>query len=142
MKYRSLNSTDQVERPSLEMTATYPSKLLFSWFDTVIYTGSKKPLEPSDLYNLQPSDSAKTISQVWRRNWSKETERVEMLSSKKNNHKTLPSIVRPLIKSVWALFVVSNIYCLINLLLQVVRNQQTFYNLMWLHFLYNRFPRV
>ena len=37
----------------MEMTATYPSKLLFSWFDEVMYRGWKHPLEPSDMYSLQ-----------------------------------------------------------------------------------------
>ena len=120
------------------MTATYPSKLFFSWFDRVIYTGSKKPLEPADLYSLQPSDSAKIISQVWKRNWAKEVERVDTKKRDKGV-KAKTSIVRPLIKSVWGLFVVSNIYCLINLLLQVVRKRKL-YNLMWLHFPYIEFP--
>ena len=44
---------DHVDRPSLEMTATYPSKLLFSWFDEVMYRGWKHSLEPSDMYSLQ-----------------------------------------------------------------------------------------
>ena len=59
----------------MEMTASYPSKLLFSWFDGVMYRGWRRPLEPSDMHNLQPGDSARTISQVWRHSWHQEAKR-------------------------------------------------------------------
>ncbi|KAJ2887652.1 Transporter of the ATP-binding cassette (ABC) [Coemansia asiatica] len=53
--------------PAPEKTASISQLLFFSWMDPMIWLGYKRPLEPSDVYELMPEDHSAAICAKWRR---------------------------------------------------------------------------
>ncbi|KAJ2602288.1 Transporter of the ATP-binding cassette (ABC) [Coemansia sp. RSA 1286] len=53
--------------PAPEMTASISQLLLFSWMDPMIWLGYKRPLEPTDVYDLMPEDHSAVICAKWKR---------------------------------------------------------------------------
>ncbi|KAI5745186.1 hypothetical protein M8J76_008998 [Diaphorina citri] len=49
------------QNPSPEYRASFPSKLIFAWFDRMAWLGYRKPLENKDLWNLNHEDTSKEI---------------------------------------------------------------------------------
>ncbi|XP_018568578.1 multidrug resistance-associated protein 1 isoform X9 [Anoplophora glabripennis] len=57
------------ERPCPEENASFLSRLLFTWFDSLAWTGFRKPLEATDLWDMKPEDSAKEIVPLFEKHW-------------------------------------------------------------------------
>lgn len=53
-----------------ELSATFPSRLVFGWFDRLAWTGFKKPLENEDLWNMKPEDASKEVSPLFMKYWN------------------------------------------------------------------------
>ncbi|XP_049823779.1 multidrug resistance-associated protein 1 isoform X4 [Aethina tumida] len=71
----------KVERPCPEEGASFPSRLLFAWFDTLAWLGFKKPLEAQDLWDMNPQDSAKEVVPLFEKYWHKTLQKCESSSS-------------------------------------------------------------
>ncbi|XP_044001771.1 multidrug resistance-associated protein 1 isoform X9 [Aphidius gifuensis] len=69
----------EVERPCPEQAASFPSRLLFAWFDKMAWTGFKKPLEPTDLWSMNPEDTAAEIIPKFDKHWNKRVQKCEKL---------------------------------------------------------------
>ena len=52
---------DEGTNPSPEKSATFPSKLLFNWFNTLVWAGYKKSLGEDDLADLNPRDVSANV---------------------------------------------------------------------------------
>ncbi|XP_029342240.1 canalicular multispecific organic anion transporter 1-like [Acyrthosiphon pisum] len=52
-----------------EIKASFPSKLLFSWFDSFAWSGYKHPIEFKDLWNMNYDDSSKEVVSVFDKHW-------------------------------------------------------------------------
>ncbi|XP_075224809.1 multidrug-Resistance like Protein 1 isoform X1 [Lycorma delicatula] len=63
-----------VERPCPESYASFPSKLMFSWFDRLAWMGFKKPLETDDLWNMNYEDTAAGVIPKFDKHWNKYAE--------------------------------------------------------------------
>jgi ATP-binding cassette subfamily C (CFTR/MRP) protein 1 len=113
MKLIIKNTTDHVVHPSPEINASFPSKMLFSWFDGTIKRGWKNPLKEGDLYDLDPESSCKRVMAVWTKHWQQQSD------SKKAKGGKL-SILPTLIKSFGGLFLSSMTVRLATVLLQQV----------------------
>ncbi|XP_044597667.1 multidrug resistance-associated protein 1 isoform X7 [Cotesia glomerata] len=61
----------QVDRPCPEQSASYPSKILFGWFDSLAWKGFKKPLTTSDLWSMNPEDTASEIVPKFNKYWTR-----------------------------------------------------------------------
>ncbi|XP_062982827.1 multidrug resistance-associated protein 1-like isoform X2 [Elgaria multicarinata webbii] len=57
---------------SPEESASFLSKITYSWFSRVITSGYKKPLEREDLFELNQSDSAYVVCPDFEKQWRKE----------------------------------------------------------------------
>nr|CAH7765033.1 unnamed protein product [Callosobruchus chinensis] len=57
------------EHPCPEQHASFLSKLLFTWFDPLAWTGYRKPLEMKDLWDMNPEDSSKEVVPVFEKHW-------------------------------------------------------------------------
>jgi len=57
---------------SPEVTANYLSRLTFWWFNSILITGYKRPLEESDLYPLNEVDKAGSWVPAFEKQWRKE----------------------------------------------------------------------
>ncbi|XP_032672071.1 multidrug resistance-associated protein 1 isoform X3 [Odontomachus brunneus] len=60
-----------VESPCPEQSASYPSRVLFGWFDALAWKGFRKPLEASDLWSMNPEDMAMEIVPKFDKYWVK-----------------------------------------------------------------------
>ena len=60
-----LDEPDIGERPSPELTATFPSRLLFNWFNTLAWTGYKRSIIEEDLDDLNPRDRSSTVAPLF-----------------------------------------------------------------------------
>lgn len=53
------------------MKASYPSRVLFSWFDSLAWTGYRRPLETKDLWNMNYEDSSREVVPVFDKHWER-----------------------------------------------------------------------
>uniref|UniRef100_A0AC11APY1 Uncharacterized protein n=1 Tax=Ovis aries TaxID=9940 RepID=A0AC11APY1_SHEEP len=86
---------------SPEKSASFFSKMTYSWFSRIIILGYKKPLEREDLFELNESDSSYTVCPIFEKQWRKEVlrtqERQKVKSSfHKEAHTRKPSLLRAL----------------------------------------------
>ncbi|KAK2583563.1 hypothetical protein KPH14_009513 [Odynerus spinipes] len=60
-----------VEKPCPEQKASFPSRLTFAWFDSLAWNGFRKPLEATDLWSMNPEDTASEIVPKFDKHWNK-----------------------------------------------------------------------
>uniref|UniRef100_A0A4Y0ASG4 ABC-type glutathione-S-conjugate transporter n=2 Tax=Anopheles funestus TaxID=62324 RepID=A0A4Y0ASG4_ANOFN len=58
-----------------ELSASFPSRIFFAWFDRLAWVGFKKPLEVEDLWTMKPEDSSKEVSPAFLHHWNKTLEK-------------------------------------------------------------------
>ncbi|XP_047368145.1 multidrug resistance-associated protein 1 isoform X4 [Vespa velutina] len=68
-----------MERPCPEQNSSFPSRLSFAWFDALAWKGFKKPLESTDLWSMNPEDTASEIVPKFDRHWSKTSKKGDKL---------------------------------------------------------------
>ncbi|XP_039243861.1 multidrug resistance-associated protein 1-like [Pipra filicauda] len=103
VSYERLSPTG-TEKYNTEENVFFFSKLTYSWFNRVISTGYKKPLEREDLFELNESDSPYSVCPKFEKQWRKEIQKSttglmasyiqRMLLKKTSFHK--PSLILPL----------------------------------------------
>uniref|UniRef100_A0A182MKW0 ABC-type glutathione-S-conjugate transporter n=1 Tax=Anopheles culicifacies TaxID=139723 RepID=A0A182MKW0_9DIPT len=54
-----------------ELSASFPSRIFFAWFDRLAWVGFRKPLEVQDLWHMKPEDSSKEVSPAFLHHWNK-----------------------------------------------------------------------
>lgn len=57
------------KNPSPELSASFVNRVLFLWFDKLVWKGFWKPLEAPDMYDVMPENTAKELIKVFDRNW-------------------------------------------------------------------------
>ncbi|KAL6447242.1 hypothetical protein ACFW04_001485 [Cataglyphis niger] len=68
-----------VETPCPEQSSSFPSRILFAWFDSLAWKGFRKPLETSDLWSMNPEDMASEIVPKFDKYWNKNLTKTEEL---------------------------------------------------------------
>ncbi|XP_029673303.1 multidrug resistance-associated protein 1 isoform X3 [Formica exsecta] len=68
-----------VETPCPEQSSSFPSRILFAWFDSLAWKGFRKPLETSDLWSMNPEDMASEIVPRFDKYWNKNLIKTEEL---------------------------------------------------------------
>ena len=63
------DSGEEDKNPCPEINATFPSVLLFNWFDSLAWTGYKRSLVEEDLWDLNPRDRSSTTVPMFNKNW-------------------------------------------------------------------------
>ncbi|XP_014276421.1 multidrug resistance-associated protein 1 isoform X1 [Halyomorpha halys] len=58
-----------VKNPCPETSASFPSRLTFSWFNSLAYLGFKRPLVRSDLWTMKHQDMASEIFPIFDKHW-------------------------------------------------------------------------
>ncbi|KAI7815048.1 ABC subfamily C member [Rhyzopertha dominica] len=61
----------KTRKPCPEEGSSFLSRLLFSWFDPLAWTGFRRPLETSDLWDMTPENSAQGVVPVFDKYWEK-----------------------------------------------------------------------
>ncbi|XP_018568582.1 multidrug resistance-associated protein 1-like [Anoplophora glabripennis] len=119
----------KTERPCPEENVSFLSRLLFSWFDSLAWTGFRKPLETTDLWDMNPVDTSKEVVPLFEKHWLKVLEKSGSYSATQNaqfksdidsvafvnsKKKKEASILPALLKSFWPMFVFGAILKLIQ----------------------------
>ncbi|OQV19026.1 Multidrug resistance-associated protein 1 [Hypsibius exemplaris] len=98
-----------------EYHASYPSRLLFSWYSGLVYKGWKKSLKQTDLWELDGQDRTSTVVRKFSIYWQAE------LARQKATPTYQPSMVKAIWKTFWPLMLITGILQLIaTVLLQTV----------------------
>ena len=68
------------DKPSPDMTSSFPNKLIFGWMTGFLRKGWKAPITMDDLHDLDPSVRCANVYSKWKKHWDK-------LSNQKYNKK-------------------------------------------------------
>ncbi|XP_011636993.1 multidrug resistance-associated protein 1 isoform X2 [Pogonomyrmex barbatus] len=68
-----------VESPCPEQSSSFPSRVIFAWFDSLAWKGFRKPLETSDLWSMNPEDMASEIVPKFDKYWNKNLRKTDEL---------------------------------------------------------------
>ena len=111
------------KHPSPELTAIFPSKLLFSWFTSLVRKGWKSPLMADDIFDLNPENKCSNIKKMWKINWEAQRSRKlkEIIKTKNQETADLRMSILPTIYRTYGKFyVTASSLRLIRTLLNVV----------------------
>uniref|UniRef100_A0A0D9R8Q9 Multidrug resistance-associated protein 1-like n=1 Tax=Chlorocebus sabaeus TaxID=60711 RepID=A0A0D9R8Q9_CHLSB len=67
--YQRVRGGLDAQKCSPEKSASFFSKVTYSWFSRVITLGYKRPLEREDLFELNESDSSYTVCPIFEKQW-------------------------------------------------------------------------
>ena len=101
---------------SPESAASFPSRMLFTWFDGMVWRGWRRYLVNEDLWTLNPSDRCRGVIPVWDANWD------DQKKAKQPKRKPL-SILNTLVSSFGGVFAASAILQLIYTIISFVSPQ-------------------
>ncbi|XP_077284669.1 multidrug resistance-associated protein 1-like [Arctopsyche grandis] len=62
------------ENPCPERNNGFLSKILFAWFDSLVWAGYKRPLTMNDLWSMNPEDTSMEIVPIFDKYWNKALE--------------------------------------------------------------------
>ena len=103
-------------KPSPESAASFPSRMLFTWFDGMVWRGWRRYLVNEDLWTLNPSDRCRGVIPLWDANWD------DQKKAKQPKRKPL-SILNTLVSSFGGVFAASAILQLIYTIISFVSPQ-------------------
>ena len=103
-------------KPSPESAASFPSRMLFTWFDGMVWRGWRRYLVNEDLWTLNPSDRCRGVIPEWDANWDNQKK------AKQPKRKPL-SILNTLVSSFGGVFAASAILQLIYTIISFVSPQ-------------------
>uniref|UniRef100_A0A2K5ZEN7 Uncharacterized protein n=1 Tax=Mandrillus leucophaeus TaxID=9568 RepID=A0A2K5ZEN7_MANLE len=114
---------------SPEKSASFFSKVTYSWFSRVITLGYKRPLEREDLFELNESDSSYTVCPIFEKQWRKEVlrnqERQKVKASfYKEAHTKKPSLLYALWNTFKSVLIQVAVFKVVALLLSNVSRQK------------------
>ncbi|KAG8222673.1 hypothetical protein J437_LFUL002555 [Ladona fulva] len=75
------------KNPCPEKSASFLSRILFSWYDKLSWKGFRKPLETKDLWNINPEDTAKEVVPQFDRYWEKSVKKLSLSEGTKASFK-------------------------------------------------------
>ncbi|XP_049764041.1 multidrug resistance-associated protein 1 isoform X1 [Schistocerca cancellata] len=82
-----------VEKPCPEGSASFPSRILYTWFDRLAWKGFRKPLEMKDLWNMNPEDTAREVLPQFDKHWEKTLQKTANARAPKASfHKNAASV--------------------------------------------------
>ncbi|CAI6346527.1 unnamed protein product [Macrosiphum euphorbiae] len=72
-----------VQVPCPEIKASFPSKVIYLWFDSFAWSGYKRPIEPKDLWNMNYDDTSQIVVSVFDKHWKNSLIKAKLHDSKK-----------------------------------------------------------
>ncbi|XP_071095145.1 multidrug resistance-associated protein 1-like [Haliotis cracherodii] len=64
-------------RPCPEVTASFPSRLVYWWIAKLVFIGYKRGIEEDDLWDLNPRDQSRTLVPPFEKAWTQEVNKVK-----------------------------------------------------------------
>nr|CAD7588456.1 unnamed protein product [Timema genevievae] len=71
----------KVEKPCLEKSVSFPSRMFFTWLDPLVWKGYRSPLTHDQLWNLNPEDTSRVVVPKFDRRWDKAVREASNISS-------------------------------------------------------------
>ena len=68
--------------PCPETNSSFPSRITFSWFNSLAWTGYKRAILDTDLWDLNPRDKSATVAPIFDRNWAPKLKAAKLSSRK------------------------------------------------------------
>ena len=109
---------NQSDNPSPALGSSFPNKLTFTWFGSILKKGWKRPLNETDLYDLNPSEQAEVNYSQWDKQWTKCEEKILQ-----NRSKDQVSIFKPLFLTFGVAFLISSFIQLMAVMLTQISPQ-------------------
>ncbi|XP_076389766.1 multidrug-Resistance like Protein 1 isoform X2 [Megachile rotundata] len=69
----------KVDKPCPEQGSSFPAKVFFTWFDSMAWSGFRKPLEVTDLWSMNPEDTATEIVPKFDKYWNKSLQKTDKI---------------------------------------------------------------
>ncbi|XP_076672367.1 multidrug-Resistance like Protein 1 isoform X1 [Andrena cerasifolii] len=83
----------KVDKPCPEQRSSFPAKILFTWFDPMAWKGFKNPLETTDLWSMNPEDTATEIIPKFDKYWNKSLQKTNNVQGTKASFRKASSHV-------------------------------------------------
>uniref|UniRef100_A0A673UJY8 Multidrug resistance-associated protein 1-like n=1 Tax=Suricata suricatta TaxID=37032 RepID=A0A673UJY8_SURSU len=93
--YERVPEGPEAQKCNPEKSASFFSRMTYSWFTRIIILGYKKPLEREDLFELNESDSSYIVCPIFEKQWRKEVLRNQERQEVKA-HARKPSLLHAL----------------------------------------------
>lgn len=77
-------SYESLDKPSPGLSASFPSKLFFGYFDKFTWTGYRKPLEMNDIWDLNPENTSTVLVPKFDKFWHKSVEKARLEEEKRS----------------------------------------------------------
>ena len=90
---RKIFDVDQCEDLTPEAFASYPSKLLFSWFSGFAWKGWRRLLQTEDLWTLNFPNRCRAIIPLWDKHWTRSAGQAQP-RNKERQASILPTLIR------------------------------------------------
>ncbi len=112
-------------KPYPEVGASFPSRILYTWFTPLAWKGYRKPLEEKDLWNVNAEDSSNEIVAVFLKYWKCAVGKLPFFNTglTKQEKKETATILYPICKAFGPAFLFGAIFNLIQDLLMFVSPQ-------------------
>ncbi|PAV81016.1 hypothetical protein WR25_06937 [Diploscapter pachys] len=98
--YQWIRTGHESEAHSPELDSSFPSRLTIWWFNKIPWIGSRKDLEPDDLYDLNQEMTTPYLTELWEEKWNPRVEKYHLKVAEKGTKEgvALPSVVFSLYK--------------------------------------------
>ena len=70
------------QNPCPETSSSFPSRITFSWFNSLAWTGYKRAILDTDLWDLNPRDRSATVAPIFDKNWAPNLKAANLSSRK------------------------------------------------------------
>ncbi|RUS69502.1 hypothetical protein EGW08_022737, partial [Elysia chlorotica] len=101
------------DNPNPTLTVNPLSRLIFWWLNPLFKKGYKGWLDESDMYNVCPADSSKTVGETMQAAWNKELV--------KKNHGKPASLLRGIVRAFGVEFMLIGLFALLEELVKLVQ---------------------
>lgn len=61
----------KLDKPFPELSASFLSRLVYAWVEPLVWKGSRKPLEETDLWAMNPEESSKELVTFFLKYWNR-----------------------------------------------------------------------
>lgn len=105
--YNPLNTSGGITKECPEISASFLNRILFVWFEPIIWKGYRRPLTSDDLYELDPRETSKHLSPAFDQYWQKSVENGQrklqnearkngekIILTRRTNGSTLPAMIK------------------------------------------------
>ncbi|XP_046554960.1 ATP-binding cassette sub-family C member 3-like [Haliotis rubra] len=77
---------DLGKKPSPEQESSFFNRIIYWWINSMVFTGYKKGLEESDLFELHPRDKSERVVPQFNNSWDKEVLKAKLINEKRKRH--------------------------------------------------------